>query len=172
VTQNAQVKAMNLNRKLLAVLQEHGALSDTVLAEKAEMTVPTFRRHVKRLEDEGVLDRRGRLNAEHIGLHAAIIAIGFGGHAPATRAFEKWANETTQVVWWWAVNGPVVDYIFLYHAPSWDDIKNFAYTLRDSKEIPFVAYQATYELGPGHNKHVLPLDHIQRKEVEPSPESR
>lgn len=164
---------LRVKKNLLGLLQNNGPLSDTELAKMAGLTPARLRRHVDRLEEDGVVDRRGRLNANKIGLHAAIIAIGFassniiGPHSEpsddAAKDFEKWARQAKEVVWWWPLTGPGIDFIFLYVAPSWDDIKHFAYQIykRKHPNFPPLAYQATYELGPdGYNKHILPLDHL------------
>lgn len=61
------------DRKILALIQADASLSASDIAAKVNLSQPPCWRRIKRLEDEGVIERRvGMLNRERLGLNLVI----------------------------------------------------------------------------------------------------
>lgn len=61
------------DRKILELIQSDAALSVSEIAERVNLSQPPCWRRIKRLEDEGIIERRvGMLNRKRLGLNVVI----------------------------------------------------------------------------------------------------
>jgi len=61
------------DRKILELIQADASLSASEIAERVNLSQPPCWRRIKRLEEEGFIDRRvGLLNRKHLGLNLVI----------------------------------------------------------------------------------------------------
>ena len=65
-----------IDRKILAILQEDGRMSFTVIAEKLKVSIGTVRTRFNKLIEEGTINIIGRVNPEKVGFRSyAHIAV-------------------------------------------------------------------------------------------------
>jgi len=67
------LKLDKTDRKILELIQSDASLSASEIAERVNLSQPPCWRRIKRLEDEGFIDRRvGMLNRKQLGLNVVI----------------------------------------------------------------------------------------------------
>jgi len=100
--------------RILALLQEDASLSNLDLAEKIGLSATPCSRRVKRLENEGIIDRRVTLlNQQKLGLAlTAHIGITMDRHTPERfEAFEREIESYPEVLECCVVTGQSADYL-------------------------------------------------------------
>ncbi|MDG1708557.1 MAG: Lrp/AsnC family transcriptional regulator [Emcibacteraceae bacterium] len=111
------------DRKVLNVLQKYPSLSQNDLAEKANMSRSSFWRHIKDMEDAGVIGERiPDINASMVGLKIkANCVISIKNHISNTREqFEKHIENIANVLECYATAGGK-DYMLTVVAKDIDD---------------------------------------------------
>ncbi|MDT9598475.1 Lrp/AsnC family transcriptional regulator [Sphingosinicella rhizophila] len=91
----------NVDKAILAMLQEDGSLSISELSDRLGMTPPPVWRRVRRLKNEGVLERQvWTVNAEAVGVNLIVYAtIRLAAHDPeAVRAFRDQIQAWPEVL--------------------------------------------------------------------------
>lgn len=95
------VRLDTVDRRILSLLQEDGSLSINDLAERIGMTAPPCWRRVRRLKDEGILERQVWLvDAKSVGLSVTIYAsVKLATHdREATTAFRDRIKALAEVL--------------------------------------------------------------------------
>jgi Lrp/AsnC family leucine-responsive transcriptional regulator len=118
----------DIDRRILAALQAEGRLPMVDLAEKVGLSPTPCQRRVKRLEEEGVIERYAALVAPPaLGLALqALVQVTLDDHSEKTvEAFESAIRAHPEVVGCYAVTG---DMDFLLHvlAPDLASFSEFA----------------------------------------------
>lgn len=107
------VKLDRLDRRLLAVLQERGRITNLELAQAVGLSAAQCNRRHHRLEEEGVIEGyETRLNAAAVGLNVmAFVQIGMErGHMRDLKRFRQTLTEMPEILECHSVTGDV-DYI-------------------------------------------------------------
>ncbi|MFN4015526.1 MAG: Lrp/AsnC family transcriptional regulator [Reyranella sp.] len=115
----------DIDRRILAALQAEGRLPMVDLAEKVGLSPTPCQRRVKRLEEEGVIERYAALVAPPaLGLALqALVQVTLDDHSEKTvEAFESAIRARPEVVACYAVTG---DMDFLLHVLA-PDLANFS----------------------------------------------
>ena len=117
-----------IDQKIIAALQADGRLPIVDLADKIGLSPTPCQRRVKRLEEEGVIDRYAALvSPTSVGLTLqALVQVTLDDHSERTvEAFEAAIRARTEVVACYAVTG---DMDFLLHvlAPDLASFSEFA----------------------------------------------
>ena len=102
------------DRRLLALLQEDGAISNTDLAERVGLSPTPCARRVRRLEESGLIERRVALvSAEKLGLTlTAHIGVTMDRHTPERfDGFETAISEFPEILSCSVVTGQSADYL-------------------------------------------------------------
>ena len=118
----------DIDKRIVAALQADGRLAMVDLADKVGLSPTPCQRRVKRLEDEGVIDRYAALVAPaSLGLALqALVQVTLDDHSEKTvEAFEAAIRARPEVVACYAVTG---DMDFLLHilAPDLASFSEFA----------------------------------------------
>jgi Lrp/AsnC family leucine-responsive transcriptional regulator len=118
----------DIDKRIVAVLQAEGRLAMVDLADRVGLSATPCQRRVKRLEDEGVIDRYAALvSPSAVGLALqALVQVTLGDHSEKTvAAFESAIRARPEVVACYAVTG---DMDFLLHvlAPDLASFSEFA----------------------------------------------
>ena len=111
------------DKKVLTILQNHPSLSQNDLAEKANMSRSSFWRHIKDMEDAGVIGERiPDINANMVGLKIkANCVISLNNHSSTTREqFEQHIENIANVLECYAIAGGK-DYMLTNVAKDIDD---------------------------------------------------
>ena len=118
----------DIDRRIIAALQAEGRLPMVDLAERVGLSPTPCQRRVKRLEDEGVIQRYAALVAPEamgIGLQA-LVEVTLHDHAEATvEAFEKEIRARPEVVAGYAMTGDM-DFLVHVFAPDLARFSDFA----------------------------------------------
>jgi Lrp/AsnC family leucine-responsive transcriptional regulator len=118
----------DIDKRIVAVLQAEGRLAMVDLADRVGLSATPCQRRVKRLEDEGVIDRYAALvSPSAVGLALqALVQVTLDDHSEKTvAAFESAIRARPEVVACYAVTG---DMDFLLHvlAPDLASFSEFA----------------------------------------------
>lgn len=111
------------DKEILRTLQKYPSLSQSDLAEKIGMSRSSFWRHIKDMEDAGVIgERQYEINAHDIGLKIrANCVISLNNHSNETRQrFEKHIENMDNVLECYATSGGK-DYMLTVVAKDIDD---------------------------------------------------
>jgi Lrp/AsnC family leucine-responsive transcriptional regulator len=117
----------DLDRKILAALQENARLSNRELAEKAGLSPAPCWRRVKRLESEGVIARYATLlDPEAVGLPVtAYLHVSLDDHHPQTvERFDELIQRLPEVLECHAMSGQT-DYLLKVVAPGMAEYEAF-----------------------------------------------
>ena len=115
----------DIDKRIVAALQADGRLAMVDLADKVGLSPTPCQRRVKRLEDEGVIDRYAALvSPPSLGLALqALVQVTLDDHSEKTvEAFEAAIRARPEVVACYAVTG---DMDFLLHILA-PDLANFS----------------------------------------------
>lgn len=96
------------DRRLLALLQERGRITNADLAEAADMSASPCWRRVRRLEAEGVIrGYRAEIDRKRVGLGVlAFVTVQLDRHSEADQLrFEQEVAKLTEVIACWAIAG-------------------------------------------------------------------
>ena len=111
------------DKRILKILQKYPSLSQNDLAEKVNMSRSSFWRHVKDMEDEGVIGMRiPEISAHMVGLKIrASCVISLNNHSHDTRErFENHIKNIANVLECYATSGGK-DYMLTVVAKDIDD---------------------------------------------------
>jgi Lrp/AsnC family transcriptional regulator, leucine-responsive regulatory protein len=103
-----------IDRRILALVQTDGAISNLELAEQVGLSPTPCSRRVRQLEAAGVIDRRVTLlNQARLGLNiTAMIGITMDRHTPDRfETFERAVREFPEVIECSIVTGQTADYL-------------------------------------------------------------
>ena len=149
------------NFELLKLLQENPELSGEELAPRAGLTPSALYRQVERLREEGIIERRLRVNHESLGLEMAIIGVKMRDSGQYDE-FESWVKGQAHIVGVWAVEGEF-DYIIFYVAPTSKAIHDFTNRLSRNPTVPPLRNQETFRVSAVvKDTPKMPLDHLLR----------
>ncbi|MBB6123699.1 Lrp/AsnC family transcriptional regulator [Sphingobium subterraneum] len=101
------------DRKILTILQNDATLSVSEIAERVGLSQTPCWKRIKRLEQEGVIDRRvAILNPERLGLHVTVIvAVRTSHHSDEwLQTFADGVSQIPEVVEFYRMSGDV-DYL-------------------------------------------------------------
>lgn len=147
--------------KILNFLQEDGHLSNVDLAAKIALSPTPCLRRVKRLEEEGVIERyRAQLNRTKVGLAiTAFVHINLDKHGPqATKEFLSSVAAIDEIVSCHVVTGPF-DYLLEVVTPTLEDYSNVM--LGRLGGLPGVkSLQTSFALRSTKCRQRLPLTHL------------
>lgn len=118
-----------IDRLILAALQDDGSLSVTDLADRLNMTAPPCWRRLRRLREEGFLQKRVWLaDPERLGLGVIIFAtVKLAAHDPAaTTAFREQVARFAEVVECYILLGNI-DVLMKIRVPSVKAYENIFY---------------------------------------------
>jgi len=107
-------KLDRIDKHILNLMQSNGRITNLELADQVGLSATPCSRRVKRLEDEGFIDRHVTLlNAEVLGLNlTAIIGISMDRHTPDRfESFEKAIKDMPEVIECSIVTGQAADFL-------------------------------------------------------------
>ena len=110
----AALKLDRTDKRILALMQANGRISNLELAEKVGLSPTPCSRRVKQLEDSGLIERHVTLlNQARLGLNiTAMISITMDRHTPERFAtFERAVSEFPEVIECSIVTGQAADYL-------------------------------------------------------------
>ena len=150
------------DRRILAVLQRNGRISNLELAEQVGLSPTPCSRRVKRLEDSGLIQAHVTLlNQSMLGLKlTAYIGISMDRHTPDRfEAFEAEVAAYPEVMECSVVTGQSSDYLLKAVVADMEYYEKFL--LGRLTRIPGVTgVHSSFELRRVVQRTVLPLDHI------------
>jgi len=107
-------KLDRLDKRILAIMQSHGRITNLELAEQVGLSPTPCARRVKRLEESGIIERHVTLlNQARLGLNiTAMISISMDRHTPERfENFERQVKKFPEVVECSIVTGQAADYL-------------------------------------------------------------
>ena len=149
-----------IDRRLLAELQDDGRITNVELANRVGLTAPPCLRRVRSLEDSGVIKGyHAELDASRLGFAITVFAmVSLKSQAEADlRAFESYVAELPQVRECHMLNGEI-DFVLKVVSPDLRSFQQFlttkltqapnvasvktSLTIRTSKNLPGVPIEA------------------------------
>ena len=156
------MKLDRTDRRILAVMQGNGRISNLELAEAVGLSPTPCSRRVKRLEESGIIRRHVTLlNQSMLGLKlTAYIGISMDRHTPDRfEAFEAAVALYPEVMECSVVTGQSSDYLLKAVVPDMEYYEKFL--LGRLTRIPGVTgVHSSFELRRVIQRTELPLDHI------------
>jgi Lrp/AsnC family leucine-responsive transcriptional regulator len=156
------LKLDRIDRRILALMQTDGRISNLELAEKIGLSPTPCSRRVKRLEESGVIERHVTLlNQALLGLNiTAMISITMDRHTPDRfENFEREVNTFPEVIECSIVTGRAADYLLKAVLPDMTYYEEFL--LGRLTRIEGVSgVHSSFVLRKVINKTELPLEHI------------
>ena len=116
-----------IDRRILKALQADARMSNQQLAEVVGLSVSPCWRRVKRLEEQGVIDRYVTLlNAKRVGLGlTAFVHVSLEDHHPDTlKAFDRLIEDRAEVLECFAMSGQD-DYLLRVVSPDIEAYETF-----------------------------------------------
>ena len=113
-TSRVQPKLDRIDKRILAVMQANGRITNLELAEQIGLSPTPCARRVKRLEESGLIERHVTLlNQARLGLNiTAMISISMDRHTPDRfDNFERQVKKLPEVVECSIVTGQAADYL-------------------------------------------------------------
>ncbi|MGB1885021.1 MAG: Lrp/AsnC family transcriptional regulator [Gammaproteobacteria bacterium] len=150
------------DRQILELLQSNGRISNLDLAEAINLSPTPCARRVKRLEEDGLIDRHVTLlNQARLGLNiTAIIGITMDRHTPERfDNFEQKVREFPEVVECSIVTGQAADYLLKAVLPDMTYYEEFLLG-RLTRIDGVTGVHSSFVLRKVINNTELPLDHI------------
>ena len=138
---NTQIDVMD--RKIIAVLQAEGRISNLDLAQRVGLSATPCSRRVKRLEDKGVISGYGaRIDPEILGYGVSVMVnVCLSRQTPADiKEFLAAVHSLPEIIECLLVTGNF-DYVLKVRTPNVDALKNFV--LSKLKCIPCVSETTT-----------------------------
>jgi Lrp/AsnC family transcriptional regulator, leucine-responsive regulatory protein len=108
------MKLDRLDKRILAVMQADGRITNLQLAEKVGLSPTPCARRVRQLEEAGIIERHVTLlNQQKLGLNiTAMIGITMDRHTPERfEGFERQVRQFPEVVECSIVTGQAADYL-------------------------------------------------------------
>ena len=150
------------DRQILELLQSNGRISNLDLAEAINLSPTPCARRVKRLEEDGLIDRHVTLlNQARLGLNiTAIIGITMDRHTPERfDNFEQKVREFPEIVECSIVTGQAADYLLKAVLPDMTYYEEFLLG-RLTRIDGVTGVHSSFVLRKVINNTELPLDHI------------
>lgn len=156
------VKLDRIDRRILALLQEHGELSNNELADRVGLSPSPCLRRVRLLEEAGIILRRiTLLDAKKLGLSlTAMVQIGMDRHTPDRfETFEKAISSYPEVQACYLITGQDADYLLQVIVP---DMERYQSLLLDRiTRIPGVTgVHSSFVMRKIVDRQALPLDYL------------
>ena len=148
--------------QILDLLQSNGRISNLDLAEAINLSPTPCARRVKRLEEDGLIERHVTLlNQARLGLNiTAIIGITMDRHTPERfDNFEQQVREFPEVVECSIVTGQAADYLLKAVLPDMTYYEEFLLG-RLTRIDGVTGVHSSFVLRKVINNTELPLDHI------------
>lgn len=148
----------DIDRRLLAALQENGRLSATDLAEKVGLTVSPCLRRLRLLEDAGVIRGYAALvDQKKVGLPVSVfVSIKLERQSEeAMRAFEDQIRSWPEVLECYLMTGPR-DYMLRVVAGDLADYERFV-KVRLTRVAGIANIESSFALGQVKHTGALPL---------------
>lgn len=155
------MKLDRIDRRILEIIQEQGRISNLELAEAVGLSATPCARRVKRLEDEGIIDRHVTLlNPEKLDLMlTAILGISMDRHTP--ERFENFDNiirKFPEVLECNVVTGQSADYLLKVIVPDMSYYEEFLLGRLTGIE-GVTGVHSSFVLRKVVKKTALPLEH-------------
>lgn len=102
------------DKKILALLQNNGRLSNQELADEVALSPSPCLRRVKALEDQGIIQKYvAVLDPEALDLHLTVmVSVGLDKHTPErTKQFESTVKKIPEVLECYLIAGQSADYL-------------------------------------------------------------
>lgn len=156
------MKLDRLDKRILALLQEEGSITNLELAEKIGLSPSPCSRRVKQLEEAGIIERRVTLlRPKSLGLNlTAYIQISMDRHTPKRlENFQERIAAYPEVLECSLITGQAADYLVKVVVPDMDAYQEFL--LGKITRIEGVTgVQSSFVLRNVVSKTALPLDHM------------
>ena len=156
------MKLDRTDRRILAVMQRNGRISNLELAEEVGLSPTPCSRRVKRLEESGIIRRHVTLlNQSMLGLKlTAYIGISMDRHTPDRfEAFEAEVAQYPEVMECSVVTGQASDYLLKAVVPDMEYYERFLLG-RLTRIAGVTGVHSSFELRRVVQRTALPLDHI------------
>jgi len=158
----APLKLDRTDRRILALMQADGRISNLELADKVGLSPTPCSRRVKRLEESGLIERHVTLlNQALLGLNiTAMISITMDRHTPDRfENFERQVSEFPEVVECSIVTGQAADYLLKAVLPDMTYYEEFLLG-RLTRIAGVTGVHSSFVLRKVIDRTDLPLDHI------------
>ena len=155
-------KLDRIDRRILAVMQTDGRVSNLELAEQIGLSPTPCSRRVKRLEESGLIERHVTLlNQAALGLNiTAMISITMDRHTPDRfETFEREVSAFPEVVECSIVTGQAADYLLKAVLPDMTYYEEFLLG-RLTRIGGVTGVHSSFVLRKVINRTELPLEHI------------
>lgn len=159
---NTPLKLDRIDRRILALLQTNGQLSNLELADKIGLSPTPCARRVKHLEASGIIDRRVTLlNQARLGLNiTAMIGITMDRHTPERfENFERVVREYPEIIECSIVTGQAADYLLKAVLPDMTYYEEFLLG-RLTRIEGVTGVHSSFVLRKVVARTELPLEHI------------
>jgi len=156
------VKLDRTDRRILALMQADGRISNLELADAVGLSPTPCSRRVKRLEESGVIERHVTLlNQSALGLKlTAIIGITMDRHTPERfENFEKTVKDYPEVMECAVVTGQAADYLLRVVVPDMEYYEKFLLG-RLTRIAGVTGVHSSFVLRQVIRRTELPLDYI------------
>jgi Lrp/AsnC family transcriptional regulator, leucine-responsive regulatory protein len=156
------LKLDRIDRRILALMQADGRISNLELAERVGLSPTPCSRRVKQLDGSGLIERHVTLlNQARLGLNiTAMISITMDRHTPDRfENFECKVREFSEVVECSIVTGQTADYLLKAVLPDMTYYEEFLLG-RLTRIDGVTGVHSSFVLRKVINKTELPLDHI------------
>lgn len=156
------LKLDRTDRRILALMQTNGRISNLELAEAVGLSPTPCSRRVKRLEESGIIERHVTLlDQQRLGLNiTAIIGITMDRHTPERfENFERAVREFPEVIECSIVTGQTADYLLKAVLPDMTYYEDFLLG-RLTRIEGVTGVHSSFVLRKVIAKTELPLDHI------------
>lgn len=156
------VKLDRTDRRILALMQANGRISNLELADAVGLSPTPCSRRVKRLEESGIIERHVTLlDQQRLGLNiTAIIGITMDRHTPERfENFERTVREFPEVIECSIVTGQAADYLLKAVLPDMTYYEDFLLG-RLTRIEGVTGVHSSFVLRKVIAKTELPLDHI------------
>jgi len=156
------VKLDRTDRRILALMQADGRISNLELADAVGLSPTPCSRRVKRLEESGVIERHVTLlNQSALGLKlTAIIGITMDRHTPERfENFEKTVRDYPEVMECAVVTGQAADYLLRVVVPDMEYYEKFLLG-RLTRIAGVTGVHSSFVLRQVIRRTELPLDYI------------
>ena len=156
------LKLDRIDRRILALMQADGRISNLELAEHVGLSPTPCSRRVKRLEESGLIERHVTLlNQALLGLNiTAMISITMDRHTPDRfENFEREVSEFPEVIECSIVTGQAADYLLKAVLPDMTYYEEFLLG-RLTRIEGVTGVHSSFVLRKVINKTELPLQHI------------
>lgn len=156
------MKLDRIDKRILAVMQADGRITNLQLAEKVGLSPTPCARRVRQLEEAGVIERHVTLlNQQKLGLNiTAMIGITMDRHTPERfQNFEREVKRFPEVVECSIVTGQTADYLLKAVLPDMTFYEEFLLG-RLTRIDGVTGVHSSFVLRKVIDRTELPLEHI------------